>query len=476
MSMGMCAPREPRLGWTLGLTSMAYFMVVLDSLVVITALPRMQHDLHAGLATLQWTVNSYGIAFAAGIITAAALGDRFGRRRVFVAGLMLFTLASAGCALSPTASALIAARAVQGLGASAILPLSLTILTMAFPAERRGTIIGLYGGLAGLGIAIGPLVGGAVTEGLSWHWIFWINVPIGIAASLLSRRLLPESHGVPARLDLPGVALVSAGVVALVWGLVRAGQAGWASAEIITALVLGAALLGAFVCWESRAREPMLPLRLLRIQAFAAGNATAFLMFGAVFSAGFLVAQYFQFALGYSPLATGVRLLPWFATPMLISPIAGALSDRIGRRPVIVSGLLLQALGLSWVALNASAAASTLRLVLALLVAGIGISMALPTVPTAVLSAVAPSEMGKASGITSMMQRFGAVFAIAIASSVFAAHGHIGSPASVAAGFRPALAVSAALSLLGAITALAVATRRPEPVTDPEPVRVTIAT
>ena len=301
-------------------------------------------------------------------------------------------------------------------------------------------------------------------------------MPIGIAASLLSRRLLPESHGAPARLDLPGVALVSAGVVALVWGLVRAGQTGWASAEAVAALVLGAALLGAFVCWESRAREPMLPLRLLRIQAFAAGNATAFLMFGAVFSAGFLVAQYFQFALGYSPLATGVRLLPWLATPMLISPIAGALSDRIGRRPVIVSGLLLQALGLSWVALNASAAASTLRLVLALLVAGIGISMALPTVPTAVLSAVAPSEMGKASGITSMMQRFGAVFAIAIASSVFAAHGHIGSPASITAGFRPALAVSAALSLLGAITALAVVTRRPEPVTDPEPVRVTVAT
>ena len=468
-------PRQPRLGWTLGLTSMAYFMVVLDSLVVITALPRMQHDLHAGLATLQWTVNSYGIAFAAGIITAAGLGDRLGRRRVFIAGLMLFTLGSAACALSPTAPVLIAARAVQGLGGAAVLPLSLTILTTAFPAERRGTIIGIYGGLAGLGIAIGPLVGGAVTEGLSWHWIFWVNVPIGIAASLLSRRLLPESHGAPARLDLPGVALVSAGVVALVWGLARAGQAGWASAEVIAAVALGAALLGAFVFWESRAREPMLPLRLLRIPAFAAGNTTAFLMYGAVFSAGFLVSQYFQFALGYSPLATGVRLLPWFATPVLISPVAGALSDRIGRRPMIASGLLLQALGLSWVALNASAAASTLRLVLALLVAGIGISMALPAVPTAVLSAVTPAEMGKASGITNMMQRFGAVFAIAIVSSVFAAHGHTGSPASVTEGFRPALAVSAALSLLGAITALAVVTRRPEPVTDPEPVKVTIA-
>ena len=455
---------------------MAYFMVVLDSLVVITALPRIQHDLHVGLATLQWTVNSYGVAFAAGIITAAAFGDRLGRRKVFTAGLVLFTLASAACALSPTASALIAARAVQGLGGAAVLPLSLTILTGAFPAERRGAIIGICGGLAGLAVAIGPLVGGAVTEGLDWHWIFWVNVPIGLAASLLSRRLLPESHGAPAWLDLPGVALVSAGVVCLVWGLVRAGQAGWASAEIIASLTLGAALLGAFVFWESRANEPMLPLRLLRIPAFAAGNATAFLMSGAVFAAGFLVAQYFQFALGYSPLPTGVRLLPWFATPMFISPMAGALSDRIGRRPVIASGLLLQALGFGWVALNASAAASTLTLVLALLAAGIGISMALPTVPAAVLSAVTPSEMGKASGISNMMQRFGAVFAIAIASSVFAANGHLGSPASVTDGFRPAMAVAAALSLVGAITALAVVTRQPELAADPEPAKVTIPT
>ena len=301
-------------------------------------------------------------------------------------------------------------------------------------------------------------------------------MPIGLAASLLSRRLLPESHGAPAWLDLPGVALVSASVVCLVWGLVRAGQAGWASAEIIASLTLGAALLGAFVFWESRANEPMLPLRLLRIPAFAAGNATAFLMSGAVFAAGFLVAQYFQFALGYSPLATGVRLLPWFATPMFISPMAGALSDRIGRRPVIASGLLLQALGFGWVALNASAAASTLTLVLALLAAGIGISMALPAVPAAVLSAVTPSEMGRASGISNMMQRFGAVFAIAIASSVFAANGHLGSPASVTDGFRPAMAVAAALSLVGAITALAVVTRQPELAADPEPAKVTIPT
>ncbi len=459
-SAGPPTPQPARRGWVLGLTSAAYFMVVLDSLVVITALPRMQHDLHVGLAALQWTVNSYGIAFAAGIITAAALGDRLGRRRVFISGLALFTLASAACALAPSAPALVAARAVQGLGGAAVLPLSLTILTAAFPVQRRGMIVGVYGGLAGLAVAVGPLVGGVVTEGLDWHWIFWVNVPIGVAAGLLSLRLLPESYGPAARLDLPGVTLVSAGAVCLVWGLVHTGQAGWGSMGTVTALAVGTALLAAFFRWEGRAPEPMLPLRLLRIRAFAAGNATAFLMTGATFAAGFFVAQYFQFALGYSPLATGVRLLPWFATPMLVSPVAGALSDRIGRRPVIAAGLLLQAIGFGWVALKASAGAGNLQLVLALLAAGIGISMALPTVPTAILSAVPPSDLGKASGISTMMQRFGAVFAIAIAGSVFAAYGHLGSPANVTDGFRPALAVAAALSLLGAVTALAIAEPR----------------
>ena len=464
-----------RLRWVLALTSLAYFIVVLDSLVVVTALPRMQQDLHVGLDTLQWTVNAYGIAFAAGIITAAALGDRCGRRRVFITGLALFTLASAACAVAPGATALIAARAVQGLGGAAVLPLSLTILTTAFPARRRGAIVGIYGGLAGLAVALGPLVGGAVTEGLDWHWIFWINVPLGVAGSLLSLRLLPESYGTRARLDLPGGALVTAGVVGLVWGLARTGQAGWGSAEVIAALAAGAVLLAAFFAWEARAAEPMLPLRLLRIRAFAAGNATAFLMTGSTFSAAFLITQYFQFALGYSPLAAGLRLLPWFGTPMLISPVAGALSDRIGRRPVIATGLLLQAAGFSWVAATATATGSTVGVVLALLVAGVGISMALPTVPTAVLSSVQPAEMGKASGISTMMQRFGAVFAIAIATSVFSASGGLASAADVTSGVRPALAVAAGLSLLGALTALAITARQRGPVAQPEQVEVPIA-
>jgi EmrB/QacA subfamily drug resistance transporter len=364
---------------------------------------------------------------------------------------------------------LIAARAVQGFGGAAVLPLSLTILTTAFPAARRGMIVGIYGGLAGLAVAAGPLVGGAVTQGLDWHWIFWINVPLGIAAGLLSLSRLPESDGAPARLDLTGVSLASSGAVAIVWGLVRATTPGWGSPEIVGTLALGAFLIAAFVYWESRAAEPMVPLRLFGIRAFAAGNATTFLMSGAVFGAAFLVIQYAQLARGYSPLSTGVRLLPWLATPMFVSPVGGALSDRIGRRPVIVSGLLLQTLGFCWVALNASAGSSYLELAIPLLVAGVGISMALPTVPTAVLSAVAPEEMGKASGVNTMANRFGTVFAVAIATAVFSAYGHLGSPASVTDGFRPALGVCAALSLLGTLTALAISPRRTQPIADLEP-------
>ena len=464
-----------RLGWVLGLTSTAYFMVALDATVVATALPRMQASLHVGLPSLQWTLNSYGIAFAAGIITAAALGDRFGRRLIFAVGLALFTAASAACALAPSAPELIAARTVQGLGGAIVLPLSLTILTTAFPAERRGTIVGIYGGLAGAAVAAGPLVGGAVTQGINWHWIFWINVPIGVVAVLLSLRLLPESHGARERLDLTGVGLVTGGVVAIVWALVRANQSGWASPEIVATLAAGAVFLVAFVGWENRVVQPMVPLRLFRDRAFAMGNATTFLMSGAIFAGAYLVAEDFQFARGYSPLSTGLRLLPFFATPMVISPLAGALSDKTGRRPVMVTGLALLSAGFIWVALNGSLTTSWVELTLALLVSGIGISMALPTVPTAVLNAVAPYEMGKASGINYMAQRLGAVFAIAISTAVFAANGHLGTPASVTDGFKPALAACAGLALLATLSATAITSRTEVPIPEPGAHELSIA-
>jgi EmrB/QacA subfamily drug resistance transporter len=453
--------RQPaRPGWALALTSVAFFMVALDALVVITALPAIGRDLAGGLATLEWTVNAYTLTFAAGIITAAALGDRLGRRRVYAAGLVLFTAASAACALAPTAGILVAARAVQGLGAATIMPLSLTILTAAFPAQRRGAIVGIWGGIAGIAVASGPLVGGAVTQGLDWHWIFWVNVPIGLVATVLSLLRLAESRGPATRLDLPAVGLVSGGVAGILWALVRANDAGWGSLETIATLAIGVLLIAGFVAWERRAVQPMLPLRLFRSRSFIAANATAFLMIAALTAAAFLTAQYFQLARGVSPLGTGLRVLPWTGTPLLVAPAAGALSDRIGRWPVMAAGMLLQGVGLAWFALLATTSVAYGDLVGPLVVAGVGISMALPTTPTAALSAVAPADMGKASGANGTLQRFGGAFGVAVASAAFAANGHLGTPASFTAGFRPALAVAAGFSLLGVFSALAVGANR----------------
>jgi EmrB/QacA subfamily drug resistance transporter len=438
-------------------------MVTLDALVVVTALPAIHRDLGANLSTLEWTVNAFTLAFAAGIITAAALGDRFGRLRIFTLGLSIFTLASVACALAPTATILVAARAVQGLGAAMVMPLSLTILMSAFPAERRGAVVGIWGGLGGLGVASGPLVGGALTQGLDWHWIFWINVPIGVVAVALSWLRLSDSHGPATRIDLPAVALVSAAATAIVWGFVRAGEDGWRSPVAIAALATGAGLAAAFVAWERRAPDPMLPIRLFNSRGFAAANATGFLMAGAMFSAAFLISQYMQFALGFTPLAAGLRLLPWTAAPLVVAPLAGMLADRVGTRPVMAAGMLLQGIGLGWFALLATASAAYGELVIPLIVAGVGISMALPMVPTAIMNSVAPKDMGKASGVNSTMQRFGSAFAIAIASAVFASNGHIGSALSFDAGFRPALAMVAGLSLVGALTAVAGVSVRRQP-------------
>src|SRR5213082_2200856 len=244
--------------WAFALTSAAAFMVTLDNLVVTTAIPVIRRDLHAGIGGLEWTVNAYTLTFAVLLLTGAALGDRFGRRRLLALGLGIFTLASAAAALAPSIGVLDAARAVQGLGGAIVMPLTLTILSRAVPPERRGLALGAWGGISGLAVAIGPLVGGAVVSGISWHWIFWLNVPIGVALLPLILLRLDESRGPAGRLDLPGLGLASAGLFGIVWGLVRGNSLGWGSPEIVGALAVGAVVLALFVLWELRAKAPML--------------------------------------------------------------------------------------------------------------------------------------------------------------------------------------------------------------------------
>jgi EmrB/QacA subfamily drug resistance transporter len=440
--------------WTFAVVSTALFMVVLDNLVVTTALPSIRADLGATIENLQWTVNAYTLTFAVLLLTGAALGDRFGRKRMFTIGVSLFTVASAAAALAPTTEALIAARAVQGAAAASVLPLTLTLLSEAFPAGRRGLVLGLWSGLSGLAVALGPLIGGAVVDGISWHWIFWINVPIGIVLVPLAIRFLTESHGPAKHLDMPGLALGGLGLLGVVYGIVRGNEVGWASAEILGSLIAGAALVAAFVAWELRAPHPMLPMRFFRSRTFSAANGVGFIMFFGVFGSIFLLAQFLQVTQGLSPLEAGIRTLPWTAMPIVVAPVAGVLSDRIGSRPLMALGLALQSGALAWLAAVSTPEVAYSQLVLPFIMAGAGMALVFAPQANAVLGAVTQVESGQASGATNAIRELGGVMGVAVLASVFSAHGSYASPQAFSDGMVSAVWVGAAVLAAGALIAL----------------------
>jgi EmrB/QacA subfamily drug resistance transporter len=443
-----------RPGWTFAIVSVALFMVVLDNLVVTTALPSIRADLGATIQSLEWTVNAYTLSYAVLLLTGAALGDRFGRRRMFVLGLGLFTVASAAAALAPTTAALIGARAIQGVGAAIVTPLTLTLLADMFPPERRGLAIGAWSGVSGLGVALGPLVGGAVVDGISWHWIFWINVPIGLALLPLAARRLAESHGPARSLDLPGVGLASAGLLGIVYGIVRGAELGWTSTTVLGSLIAGAVLVAAFLVWEARAPQPMLPLRFFRSRGFAAVNLVSLAMYFGVFGSIFLLAQFFQVTQGYSPLEAGLRTLPWTIMPMFVAPIAGLLSDRIGSRPLMATGLALQAGAIGWLATVSTPTVPYSELVIPFIMAGTGMALVFAPAANAVLNSVRPEEAGQASGATNAIRELGGVLGVAVLATVFAHNGSYASPAAYTDGMTSAIWVGAAVLLAGAIAAL----------------------
>jgi len=467
--------RRTSMIWTFAITSVALFMTTLDNLVVTTALPVIHRDLHASLSGLEWTVNAYTLTFAVFLITGAALGDRFGRRRMFVIGVAIFTAGSAAAALAPSIEALIVARAVQGFGGAIVLPLTLTILSAAVPAERRGLALGAWGGISGLAVAIGPLVGGAVVQGISWQWIFWLNVPIGLALIPLGRLRLQESRGPNDSLDLPGVGLASVGLFGIVWGLVRGNQVGWGSPEIVFALLGGAVVLALFVLWELRTDEPMLPLRFFRNRTFTSANVASLLMFFGMFGSIFLLAQFFQTVQGYSPLDAGLRILPWTAMPIFVAPIAGALSDRIGGRPLMVTGLGLQAIGLAWIAVVSTPTVAYSALVVPFILSGVGMALYFAPVANVVLSSVRPEEEGQASGANNAIRELGGVFGVAVLASVFAHYGGYGTGQSFVDGLGPALYVGAAVVAAGAVAALGIARKVRRPAEEEAPQSVLAA-
>jgi EmrB/QacA subfamily drug resistance transporter len=446
--------------WAFVITSIGLFMVTLDNLVVTMALPVIRNDLGASLEQLEWTVNAYTLTFAVLLLTGAALGDRFGRKRMFTIGIAIFTVASAAAALAPTVEALVVARAFQGLGGAIVAPLTLTLLSAAVPPERRGLALGAWGGIGGLAVALGPLVGGAVVEGISWQWIFWLNVPIGLVVIPLALRRLRESHGPHRSLDLPGLAIVSAGLFGIVWGVVRGNGQGWTSPEVLGSLALGAVLVTAFVLWELRTATPMLPMRFFKNRTFTLTNAASLFMYFGMFGSIFLLSQFFIFEQGYSPLDAGLRVLPWTAMPMLVAPIAGALSDRIGGARIMAVGLALQAAGLAWIATVSTPDVPYSELVAPFVLSGIGMGLFFAPVANVVLSSVRRQEEGQASGANNAIRELGGVFGVAVLAAIFASYGGYETPETFSNGLNAALYIGAGVVGLAALAALFVPRRR----------------
>jgi EmrB/QacA subfamily drug resistance transporter len=440
--------------WTLAIVSIGLFMVVLDNLVVNVALPSIHRDLGASIQALEWTVNAYVLSYAVLLMTGAALGDRFGRRRMFMAGIALFTVSSAAAALAPSTGLLIAARAIQGIGAAIATPLTLTLLADAFPPAQRGLALGVWSGISGIAVALGPLVGGAVVQAASWHWIFWINVPIGVALVPLAGMRLTESHGPNASLDLPGLALGSTGLFGIVFGLVRSQSLGWTNPTVIVALIAGAVLVIAFILQERRTANPMLPMEFFANRGFAVTNIVSLAMYFGMFGSIFFLSQFLQDVLRNSPLQAGVKLLVWTGATMIVSPLAGFFSERFGSRMFMVTGLGLQAVALAWIALETSVTQTYASLIGPFILGGAGMALVFAPAANAVLSSVRTDQAGQASGATNAIRELGGVLGVSVLATLFTSHGGYSSPQAFVNGLTPAVWVGAAVLAAGALVAL----------------------
>lgn len=446
--------RRRSFGLVVAAASVPMFMATLDNLVMTNALPVLHTQLGASVEELQWFVNAYTLAFASAILIASALGDRFGRRTVFIAGIAVFGIGSVLAALSTDPGQLIAARALQGFGGAGVMPLSLALIAGGVAAERRPLAIGLWGGISGLGVAVGPLVGGAVMEGWNWQAIFWINVPVAIVAIPLALFALNNDFGARARIDVVGAILAAVGVLALVHAIVRGNDDGWSSVGVVTELVAGTVLLAAFLMWQARAKSPLIPLRLFRDRSFSLTNVVGFAFSFGTFGAVFILIQYMQVVQGSTPLEAALQTTPWTLAPMFVAPLAGIIAPRVGTRALMLTGLLLQAVALGWIGMTLSADLDYIQLVTPFILAGVGMGLVFAPSATALLATLGVVDHAKASGVNSTVREIGIALGTAVMTAIFVGAGGELQPGLYVDAARPAVLTGSLVLFAGAILAI----------------------
>ena len=445
--------RRRAFGLVVAAASLPMFMATLDNLVMTNALPVLHSELGASVEELQWFMNAYTLAFASAILVASALGDRFGRRTVFILGIAVFAAGSVLAALSTDPTQLIAARALQGFGGAGVLPLSLALISGGVAPERRPLAIGLWGGIAGLGVAVGPLVGGAIMEGWNWQAIFWINVPVAIVAIPFALLALNNDFGARARIDVVGAILAAIGVLALVHAIVRGNDDGWSSIGVIAEIAAGVILLLVFVAWQARAKAPLVPLRLFRDRSFSLTNVVGFAFSFGTFGSVFILIQYMQVVQGSSPLEAALQTTPWTLAPMFVAPLAGIFAPRVGTRLLMLTGLVLQGIALSWIGLTMSADLAYAALVAPFIMAGVGMGLVFAPSATALLATLGVIDHAKASGVNSTVREIGIALGTAVMTAIFVSAGGELRPDLYVDAARPAVLTGAAVLLAAAVAA-----------------------
>jgi EmrB/QacA subfamily drug resistance transporter len=458
---------ENKKWWTLAAVAFGLFMIMLDNTIVNVALPSIERSLHMSISSLEWIVTAYALTFAALLITGGKLGDLYGRRKMFIAGLVVFTLASLACGLAPSAGFLIGARAVQGIGAALMNPATLSIITATFPPKERGQAIGIWAGVSALALAIGPLVGGLIVDNINWHWIFYVNIPVGVVGIIVSRLVIAESRDTSHEqsIDLPGLVTSSGALLALSYALIEGNRHGWGSPEIVGLFVGAAVLLAAFIRLELRQRLPMLDLGLFKIGAFAGANIVAMLVSLGMFGVFFFISLYVQNVLGYSPTKAGAIFLPMTILIILIAPIAGKLSDRIGSRWLMGAGmsilgvslLLYQRIGLHtgfW------------SLLPQLVLGGVGMALTMSPMTSAAMASVPVDKAGVGSGVLNSFRQVGGSLGIALMGAILLNYQHPTASKVVAAqqfvnGLHAALLVSAFITFAAAGVAIGLVRTKP---------------